>query len=127
MARITIDGTPKTLGTKLEINPNNWDLKYGRVEGKSAKALGINQKLDNIRARIDTLYEDMLKHEGFVTAQKLKLSFLGVGVMEDSLLKVFKKNNDDFFSFHTATKEKKQKNVTFLRLVFIIISIEGNA
>lgn len=52
MARITIDGTPKTLGTKLEINPNNWDLKYGRVEGKSAKALGINQKLDNIRARI---------------------------------------------------------------------------
>lgn len=96
MARITIDGTAKTLGTKLEINPNNWDLKYGRVEGKSAKALNINQKLDNIRGRIDTIYEDMLKHEGFVTAQKLKLAFLGVGVMEDSLLKVFKKNNEDF-------------------------------
>ena len=45
---------------------------------------------------MNTLYEDMLKHEGFVTAQKLKLAFLGVGVMEDSLLKVFKKNNDDF-------------------------------
>ena len=30
-----------------EINPNNWDLKYGRVEGKSATALSINQKLDN--------------------------------------------------------------------------------
>ena len=71
MARITIDGTPKTLGTKLEINPNNWDLKHGRVEGKSAKALSVNQKLDNIRGRIDTLYEDMLKHEGFATAQKL--------------------------------------------------------
>lgn len=28
-ARITIDGTAKTLGTKLEINPNNWDLKHG--------------------------------------------------------------------------------------------------
>jgi len=25
MARITIDGIPKTLGTKLEINPNNWN------------------------------------------------------------------------------------------------------
>lgn len=61
MARITIDGTPKTMGTKLEIDPNIWDLKFGRVEGKSTKAL-----------------------------------FLGVGVMEDSLLKVFKKNNEDF-------------------------------
>ena len=65
MARITIDGTAKTLGTKLEINPKNWDLKYGRVEGKSATALNINQKLDNVRGRIDKIYEDMLKHEGF--------------------------------------------------------------
>lgn len=31
----------------------------------------------------------MLKHEGFVKAQKVKLSFLGVGVMNDAILKVF--------------------------------------
>ena len=96
MARITIDGTPKTFGTKLEINPNNWDLKYGRVEGKSAQALSINKKLDNIRGRIDKIYEDMLKHEGFATAQKVKLSFLGVGVMDDAILKVFNDQNEDF-------------------------------
>ena len=96
MARITIDGTPKTLGTKLEIDPNNWDLKYGRVEGKSATALSINKKLDNIRGRIDKIYEDMLKHEGFATAQKVKLSFLGVGVMDDAILKVFNDQNEDF-------------------------------
>ena len=96
MARITIDGTPKTLGTKLEINPNNWNLKHGRVEGKSAVALNINQKLDNIRGRIDKIYEDMQKHEGFATAQKVKLSFLGVGVMDDAILKVFNDQNEDF-------------------------------
>ncbi len=43
MARITIDGTPKTFGTKLEIDPNNWDLKHGRVQGKSVQALSINK------------------------------------------------------------------------------------
>ncbi|SDG16302.1 site-specific integrase [Epilithonimonas hungarica] len=96
MARITIDGTPKTFGTKLEINPNNWDLKHGRVQGKSAQALSINKKLDNIRGRIDKIYEDMLKHEGFATAQKVKLSFLGVGVMDDAILKVFNNQNEDF-------------------------------
>ncbi len=96
MARITIDGTPKTMGTKLEIDPNIWDLKFGRVEGKSAKALSLNQKLDNIRGRIDQIYEDMLKYEGFATAQKVKLSFLGVGVMDDAILKVFNEQNDQF-------------------------------
>lgn len=96
MARITIDGTPKTFGTKLEIDPNNWDLIHGRVQGKSAQALSINKKLDNIRGRIDKIYEDMLKHEGFATAQKVKLSFLGVGVMDDAILKVFNDQNEDF-------------------------------
>ncbi|PVH26827.1 site-specific integrase [Sphingobacterium corticibacter] len=96
MARITIDGTPKTFGTKLEIDPNNWDLKHGRVQGKSAHALSINRKLDNIRGRIDKIYEDMLKQEGFATSQKVKLSFLGVGVMEDAILKVFNDQNEDF-------------------------------
>lgn len=76
MARITIDGTAKILGTKLEVNPNNWDLKYGRVEGKSAIALNINRKLDNIRGRIDKIYEDMVKHEGFATVPLRKVSRL---------------------------------------------------
>ena len=105
MARITIDGTPKTFGTKLEIDPNNWDLKHGRVQGKSAQALSINKKLDNIRGRIDKIYEDMLKHEGFATAQKVKLSFLGVGVMDDAILKVF---NDQM---RTLKNWSKRKNV----------------
>src|SRR5690554_935537 len=96
MARITIDGTPKTFGTKLEINAKSWDLKHGRVLGKSAEALKINNKLDNIRGRIDTIYEDMLKREGFATAQKVKLVFLGVGVMEDAVLKIFNDQNEDF-------------------------------
>lgn len=96
VARITIDGVAKTLGTKLEINADNWDLKFGRVLGKSTQALRINQKLDNIRGRIDKIYEDMLKHEGFATAQKVKLSFLGVGVMDDAILKVFNDQNEEF-------------------------------
>lgn len=96
MGRITIDGTPKSFSTKLDINPNNWDLKHGRVLGKSAQALSTNLKLDNIRVRINKIYDDMLKDEGFATAQKVKLSFLGVGVMDDAILKVFKDQNEDF-------------------------------
>ena len=56
MARITIDGTPKTFGTKLEIDPNNWDLKHGRVQGKSAQALSINKKLVEKEERSQSTY-----------------------------------------------------------------------
>lgn len=46
MGRITIDGVSKTFGIKLEINPETWDLKNGRVLGKSNLAININQKVD---------------------------------------------------------------------------------
>jgi len=38
----------------------------------------------------------MLKHEGFATSQKVKLAFLGVGVMDDAILKVFNDQNEQF-------------------------------
>ncbi|MRX46699.1 MULTISPECIES: site-specific integrase [Bacteroidota] len=108
MGRITIDGTPKSFSTKLDINPNNWDLKHGRVLGKSAQALSTNLKLDNIRVRINNIYDDMLKDEGFATAQKVKLSFLGVGVMDDAILKVFKDQNENFERM--VSKGKRSQN-----------------
>lgn len=108
MGRITIDGTPKSFSTKLEINPNNWDLKHGRVLGKSTQALSINLKLDNVRVRINKIYDEMLKDEGFATAQKVKLSFLGVGVMDDALLKVFKIHNEEFEKL--VAKEKRSQS-----------------
>ncbi|GGE19813.1 MULTISPECIES: site-specific integrase [Bacteroidota] len=108
MGRITIDGTPKTFGTKLEINPETWDLKHGRVLGKSNLAIDINQKLDKIRVRINKIYEDMMKDDGFATSQKVKLSFLGVGVMEDAILRVFKEQNEDFEKM--VSKGKRSQN-----------------
>lgn len=108
MGRITIDGTPKSFSTKLDINPNNWDLKHGRVLGKSAQALSTNLKLDNIRVRINNIYDDMLKDEGFATAQKVKLSFLGVGVMDDAILKVFNDQNENFERM--VSKGKRSQN-----------------
>ncbi|SFW67513.1 site-specific integrase [Chitinophaga sancti] len=108
MGRITIDGTPKTFGTKLEIDPNSWDLKHGRVLGKSSIAVSTNQKLDQVRVRINKIYDDMLKDEGFATSQKVKLSFLGVGVMEDAILKVFREQNEDFQKM--VSKGKRSQN-----------------
>ena len=96
MGRITIDNQVAQFSTKLEILPQKWDLKYGRVTGKTEEATQLNRKLEEIRSRIITHYEELMKYEGVVTAQKLKATFLGIGVMEDSLLKVYEKFKEDF-------------------------------
>lgn len=60
MGHIIIDGKAASFSSKLEIDPNNWDLKHGRVPGKSKQALNINLKLDKIRLRIDRHYEEWI-------------------------------------------------------------------
>ena len=50
-------------------------MKYGRVTGKTEEATQLNRKLEEIRSRIITHYEELMKYEGVVTAQKLKATF----------------------------------------------------
>ncbi|WP_078704443.1 site-specific integrase [Elizabethkingia bruuniana] len=117
MGRITIDGSSASFSTKLEILPDNWDLKHGRVSGKSTHGLNINKKLDDVRLRIDKHYEELLKYNGFVSAQKLKLVFLGIGTMEDAILKVFRAHNDDF-SRMVVKKERSQSTYDKYKIVY---------
>jgi hypothetical protein len=46
MCRITVNGKQSAFSTKLDISATNWDLKYGRVLGKSREAQDTNGKLD---------------------------------------------------------------------------------
>ena len=44
MGRITIDNQVAQFSTKLEILPEKWDLKYGRVTGKTEEATQTQPK-----------------------------------------------------------------------------------
>lgn len=94
MARITIDGEDTTFSTKLFVTPSLW--KSGSAVGKSAEAAEINSQLNEVTTRLTTHYHRILREEDFVTAEKLRNAFLGIGVMENCILKDFKKMNDEF-------------------------------
>ncbi|WP_040354086.1 Arm DNA-binding domain-containing protein, partial [Capnocytophaga cynodegmi] len=68
MGRITIDGKIAQFSTKLEIFPNKWDLKFGKVLGKSEEALSLNRKLEELRIRLVNQYDHLMKTDGFATA-----------------------------------------------------------
>ncbi|GEN71185.1 site-specific integrase [Chryseobacterium lathyri] len=99
MCRITVNGTQSAFSTKLDISAQNWDLKYGRVLGKSREAQEVNGKLDKIRLGIEECYSKILKNEGTVNSTKLKNTVLG---MENGELTFFK-----FYEQFLSDYEKK--------------------
>lgn len=94
MVRITIDGDVAPFSAKLFVSLLTWNAEAGKVSGKSAEALEINPQLDEIRTRINNHYHRILREEDFVTAEKVRNAFLGIGVMENCILKDFQTMNN---------------------------------
>ena len=96
MLRITVDGDIAQMSAKLFVTPDLWDITAGKVSGKSAEALSVNPMLEQIKARIVNHYNRILQEDDFVTAEKVKNGFLGIGVMNDTLMKDYADFNVEF-------------------------------
>lgn len=61
MCRVTVNGKQSALITKLDISATNWDLKFGRVFGKSREAQGVNSglRVQGTQCRYKTLLEHL--------------------------------------------------------------------
>jgi site-specific recombinase XerD len=96
MCRITVNGKQSAFSTKLDISAQNWDLKYGRVSGKSKEAQEVNVKLSKTRLDIEECYSNILKREGTISSLKLKNAFLGMESGELTFLKFYKQFLSDY-------------------------------
>ena len=94
MVRITIDGQDIVFSSKLFVNPTIW--KNGAASGKSVEAVKTNGLLNEITTRLTNHYHRILREEDFVTAEKLRNAFLGIGMMENCILKDFEATNEEF-------------------------------
>ena len=109
MARITIDGDIATFSAKLFVTPSLWNAEAGKVNGKSAEAVEINPQLEEIKARINNHYYQILRADDFVTSEKVRNAFLGIGVMENCILKDFQTMNKEFGDMVEAFMWEKKK------------------
>lgn len=96
MCRITVDGTISQFSCKMNVPPNLWDTKAGRLTGKSTLAVKTNIALDKIRVDINRHYQEVMQADGFVTADKVKNAYLGLGIKQDTFLSLFAKHNQEF-------------------------------
>lgn len=96
MCRITIDGTIAQFSCKLDVNPDLWDTQSGRATGRTTEAKETNLFLDNIRVGVNTHYREIFDKDNYVTAEKVKNAYLGLGMKHETILKVFAQHNEDF-------------------------------
>ena len=96
MCRITVNGKISQFSCKLDVDEKHWDVKTGRMTGISVVALEANRMLDKIRVGINKAYQDICDKDNYVTAEKVRNAFLGMGMNHETLLAVFRQHNEDY-------------------------------
>ena len=79
MGRITINGTMSQFSSKLSVRSSLWDAKANKASGKSLESQRINEKLENIKTNIGKQYQRLCDRDSYVTAEKVRNAFLGMG------------------------------------------------
>lgn len=96
MGRITINGQRAQLSTQLSVDPVLWEVSVGRVAGRSAVAVRINEQLSRIRYHIERCYNTLFYEQAAVTPQMVKEMYFGNGRSNETLLAFFKSHNEEF-------------------------------
>ena len=117
--RITIDKVATRFNLKVEVEEKLWNADFGRATGKSKDAQEVNKILESTTASLHTVYRKILERDNYVTAEKVKNSFLGLSTDSTTLLQLYQQHNDDMakavgISVAKATLQKYQ--VTYKRL-----------
>ena len=79
MGRITINGTMSQFSCKLTVRSTLWDAKANKASDKSLEAQRLNEKLENIKTNIGKQYQRLCDRDSYVTAERVRNAFLGMG------------------------------------------------
>ncbi len=83
LCRITVDGRSAVIATGEECAPEVWQTKSGEAGDRK-----INLRLQALRERIEASYTTLLRREGVVSVERLKLRLQGVNETPTMLLEM---------------------------------------
>ncbi len=96
MCRITVNGKISQFSCKLDVEEKLWNVNLGRMSGRSIVAQETNRMLDKIRIGINKAYQEIMDRDGYVSVEKVRNAFLGMGQNHKTLLAVFRQHNEDY-------------------------------
>ena len=81
LCRISIDGKKSAVATGIYCRPEDWDSKKCEI-----RTVRENNRLAGFRDRLEKAYDNLLKHQGVVTAELLKATVSGANSVPEYLL-----------------------------------------
>lgn len=109
MCHITVNSKVAQFSCKLDVEAKSWNVE-GCVSGRSIAAQEANRMLDKIRVGINQTYQKIADRDNYVTAEKMRNAYLGLGMNHETLLAVFRQHNEDY-----EKQEGKLKSLASLR------------
>lgn len=91
--RITVNGKSLELSLKRTIAVNKWNLAANKMQGSSAEARLINNKIDQTKSLLHKAYDNLQKEDKIITAQLLKARFLGTDQQHKTLSELLDYHN----------------------------------
>ena len=92
-ARITIDGTPKEISCKRNIDPELWDNKMQRLSGRTQEVKSMNNYLKTFEQEIYDAHHMAMKDKKPVTASVVKSKVTGTDQAKYMIVPIFKEHN----------------------------------
>ena len=80
--RITVDGIPKEISTGRSCDPSRWKAKANRANGTKEETKALNSHLDVLERKLEDTHTVLIKDGVVVTAELLKMHFLGKGIKQ---------------------------------------------
>ncbi|MDR0231410.1 MAG: site-specific integrase [Dysgonamonadaceae bacterium] len=93
MIRITVNGKQIQFSSNLQVNPESWDQKSGKVRGRSSFSKELNSQIEIIRTTLYKHYIRLISDCEEITPNKIKAAFLSSG-NETTLIYQFEKHNE---------------------------------
>jgi len=95
MCRITVNGKVAQFSCKLDVEERLWNVNLGRMGGRSITAQEMNRKFEKIRSEVNKAYQGIFDMDGYVTAEKVRNDYLGMGMTHKTLLAAFRQRIED--------------------------------
>ncbi|GGC47109.1 transposase [Parapedobacter defluvii] len=91
--RITVDGIPKEISISRSVDPSRWRPKANRAAGTKEESRTLNSYLETLVRNIEDVHTALVKENAVITAESLKMRFLGQDTKRHYLIEIYLDHN----------------------------------